>query len=68
MLCNKLQNVKNSFMKQTLKYILQYVIESLKIAESKHSVIIALNGAVIALSLGFSNSENLYLKYLKTKI
>ena len=51
-------------MKQTLKYILQYVIESLKIAESKHSVIIALNGAVIALSLGFSNSANLYLKYL----
>ena len=51
-------------MKQTLKYILQYVIENLKIAETKHSVIIALNGAVIALTLGFAGSEKVYIIYL----
>ena len=51
-------------MKQTLKYILQYVIENLKMAETKHSVIIALNGGVIALSLGFIQSANLAVKYL----
>ena len=51
-------------MKQTLKYILQYVIESLKIAETKHSVIIALNGAVIALTLGFFGSEKIYIRFL----
>ncbi|HAJ77580.1 MAG TPA: hypothetical protein DCO89_00730 [Clostridiales bacterium] len=50
-------------MKQTLKYILQYVIENLKMAETKHSIIIALNGGVIALSLGFVQSTNLIIKY-----
>ena len=50
-------------MKQTLKYILQYVIENLKMAETKHSVIIALNGGVIALSLGFTQTENLIARY-----
>lgn len=51
-------------MKQTLKYILQYVMENLKIAETKHSVIIALNGAVIALSLSFVANANALVKYL----
>ena len=51
-------------MKQTLKYILQYVIENLKMAETKHSIIIALNGGVIALALGFTSSENLIVRYL----
>lgn len=51
-------------MKQTLKYILQYVMENLKIAETKHSIIIALNGGVIALALGFTASEKLLVRYL----
>lgn len=51
-------------MKQTLKYILQYIIENLKIAETKHSVIIALDGAVIALVLSLSKPEILIIKYL----
>lgn len=54
----------NFCMKQTLKYILQYVMENLKIAETKHSVIIALNGAVIALALSFVSSANALVKYL----
>ena len=54
----------NFFMKQTLKYILQYVLENLKIAETKHSIIIALNGAVIALSLGLSTNNSVYIRYL----
>ncbi len=44
-------------MKQTLKYILQYVLENLKIAETKHSIILALDGAVVAVVLGFAKSE-----------
>ena len=51
-------------MKQTLKYILQYIIENLKIAETKHSIIIALDGAVVALALSLSNQEILLSKYL----
>lgn len=51
-------------MKQTLKYILQYVLENLKIAETKHSVIIALNGAIIALSLGFYSGGSGVVKYI----
>ncbi len=51
-------------MKQTLKYILQYVIENLKIAETKHSIIIALDGAVIALVLGFVTNRVSYILYL----
>lgn len=45
-------------MKQTLKYILQYLLENIKIAETKHSVAIALNGAIIALSLTFLSNTN----------
>lgn len=55
-------------MKQTLKYILQYVIENLKVAETKHSVIIALNGAVIALILGYLNLPSLVIKGLNWAI
>ena len=51
-------------MKQTLKYILQYVIENLKIAETKHSIIIALDGAVIALVLGFIQTDASIIRYL----
>ena len=51
-------------MKQTLKYILQYVLENLKMAETKHSIIIALNGGVVALSIAFVKTEISLLKYL----
>lgn len=51
-------------MKQTLKYILQYIIENLKIAETKHSIIIALDGAVVALALSFTSPNILLSKYL----
>ena len=51
-------------MKQTLKYILQYIIENLKIAETKHSIIIALDGAVAALALSLSKPEISFSKYL----
>ena len=51
-------------MKQTLKYILQYIIENLKIAETKHSIIIALDGAVIALAISLNSSNLPVSKYL----
>lgn len=51
-------------MKQTLKYILQYILENIKIAETKHSVIIALNGAIIALSLGYLSSASQIVRLL----
>ena len=64
LLSNILMFGNNFFMKQTLKYILQYIIENLKIAETKHSIIIALDGAVIALSIGFAQSNIDYIRYL----
>lgn len=51
-------------MKQTLKYILDYVMENFKIAETKHSIIIALNGALIALVINFSVYKNTFIKIL----
>ena len=51
-------------MKQTLKYILQYIIETLKIAETKHSIIIALNSGVIVLALSLGKADTMLLKYL----
>lgn len=51
-------------MKQTLKYILQYLLENIKIAESKHSVAIALNGAIIALTLTFLSSTSSQVRFL----
>ena len=51
-------------MKQTLKYILQYLLENIKIAETKHSIIIALNGAIIALSLSFLSDANYVVRFL----
>ena len=55
-------------MKQTLKYILQYVIENMKIAEKKHSVTIALNGAIIALALSFLSNPNTIVRYLNWSV
>ena len=39
-------------------------MENLKIAETKHSIIIALNGGVIALQIGFNNSDKAIVRYL----
>ena len=51
-------------MKQTLKYILQYLLENIKIAETKHSVAIALNGALIALALTFLSNTSSQVRFL----
>ena len=51
-------------MKQTLKYILSYVVENLKMAETKHSIIIALNGAIIVLILSYLNNPSIIIKSL----
>lgn len=48
-------------MKQMLKYILSVIMESVKIAENKHGLILALNSGLIALTIGFFNSKNLFL-------
>lgn len=55
-------------MKQTLKYILQFVLENVKISETKHSVTIALNGAIIALSLTFLSNNNQLVRYLNWSV
>ena len=52
------------FMKQTLKYILQYLLENIKLAETKHSIAIALNGAIIALALTFLSNTSSQVRFL----
>lgn len=42
-------------MKQTLKYIYDHLVDSQKFAESKHSITIALAGAIIAFASAFLN-------------
>ena len=51
-------------MKQTLKYILSVIMDNLKFAEGKHSIIIALNGAIIVLCINFFSSQNLLILIL----
>lgn len=51
-------------MKQTLKYMLAVVMENLKFAESKHGVIIALNGAIIVLCINFFSYQNIWISIL----
>ena len=50
-------------MKQTLKYILEYVLNNLKIAESKHSIILALNGVIIAFAVNYLMHKNTFVRY-----
>ena len=50
-------------MKQTLKYILDYVLQNLKVAESKHSVILALNGVIVAFAVNYLVNKNSYIRY-----
>ena len=51
-------------MKQTLKYILDYVLQSLKIAESKHSVILALNGVILAFAVNYISYNYAIVRYV----
>lgn len=44
-------------MKQTLKYIYNLVYENMKFAETKHSIILTLSGAVIAFSTTFFSAN-----------
>lgn len=45
-------------MKQTLKYILATLNDNLRFAEAKHSVVIALNSAIIVFISGFLSGHN----------
>ena len=51
-------------MKQTLKYILERLIENRKFAEEKHSITIALSSAVIIFFSGFISKENQIVQFL----
>lgn len=51
-------------MKQTLKYILERLIENRKFAEEKHSITIALSSAVILFFSGFISNQNQIIKFL----
>lgn len=51
-------------MKQTLKYILERLIENRKFAEEKHSITIALSSAVILFFSSFIANENDLIKFL----
>ena len=44
-------------MKQMLKYILSVVMESMRIAENKHGIILALNSGLIVITVGFFSSN-----------
>ncbi len=44
-------------MKQILKYTLSLVIDNVKFSETKHSIIISLNGALIVFTAGFFSSK-----------
>lgn len=44
-------------MKQILKYTLNIVIENVRFSETKHSIIISLNGALIVFTAGFFSSK-----------
>ena len=51
-------------MKQTLKYILDYILQNLKIAESKHSVILALNGVIVAFAVNYVSYNYAIIRYI----
>lgn len=44
-------------MKQILKYTLNIVLENVRFSETKHSIIISLNGALIVFTAGFFSSK-----------
>lgn len=51
-------------MKQTLKYILDYVLQNLRIAETKHSILLALNGVIVAFAVNYIMHKNAIIRYL----
>lgn len=51
-------------MKQTLKYIYSVLTENLKFAESKHSILIALNGALAVFICGYLVGTSVLIKFL----
>lgn len=51
-------------MKQTLKYIYQVLTENLRFAETKHSILIALNGALAVFISGYLVGTSLLVKFL----
>ena len=60
--------VNNTFVKQTLKYIYSILTENLKFAEGKHSVLIALNGALAVFISGYLTSQINIVKILSVLI
>lgn len=53
-------------MKQTLKYILERLVQIRKFAEDKHSVTIALASGVIIFFAGFINSKDNFIIFLSS--
>lgn len=51
-------------MKQTLKYIYSILSDNLKFAEGKHSILIALNGALAVFVSGYLSSSSVVVKFL----
>ena len=51
-------------MKQLLKYILSQTLEHQKLAETKHSITIALIGAIAVVAINFVSSELIFVKAL----
>ncbi|MBE5746409.1 MAG: hypothetical protein E7359_03895 [Clostridiales bacterium] len=51
-------------MKQTLKYIYSILTENLKFAESKHSILIALNSALAVFICGYLVDTSILIKFL----
>lgn len=51
-------------MKQTLKYILDYVLQNLHIAETKHSILLALNGVIVAFAVNYVMNKNAIVRYM----
>ena len=54
----------NTFMKQTLKYILERMTQHRKFAEDKHSITIALSSAVIIFFSSFMANTNQLVQFL----
>lgn len=55
-------------MKQVLKYIYSVLTENLKLAEGKHSVLIALNSAIAVFISGYLKNSSIIIKFLSCLI
>jgi len=56
--------VNNFSVKQILKYIYSVLTENVKFAESKHSILIALNGVLVVFLSGYLSNNSLLIKFL----